>query len=192
MRGGRPSSRSLKSIPLRAGDAPASPLPVPSPGATARCRFAGFIAIGEHDHVRTVSGRSSVRSPDVGSAPMPVVRPPAWRRGRSRFLRRPSADRRVRRGAPRRRDKARASSSRDRPAPCAVAGKEGPVDRYRCAVNTERHERHHRGPDAARWMLRLFGDYALDKYNRRLFLPSYAALIISILLLRSLGVQGVR
>ena len=55
MRGTRPSSRSLKSMP-RGGRAMRTrrPSPLPAPCAIARRRLAGFVAIGEHDHVADV------------------------------------------------------------------------------------------------------------------------------------------
>ena len=103
----------------RAGDPNAPPFALPAPGAILRRRFAGFVAIGEHDHVANVA-RQIERAKARGRKRRPGrrFRSPAWRQGRSRSLRRPSARRRARRGALRRRDKARASSSPDRPAPC--------------------------------------------------------------------------
>ena len=119
MRGARPSSTSLKSMPC-GGRAMRTrrPSPLPAQGAVARRRLAGIVAIGEHDHV--ANARRQIERAQAGGRkrrPCRHVRSPAWRRGRSRCLRRPSARRPVRRGARRRRDRGRASSSADRPAP---------------------------------------------------------------------------
>ena len=103
----------------RAGDAHAPALPLPSPCAVTRRRLAGFVAIGEHDHVAHVVRQIESTQARMSKAPpMPGGRSPAWRRGRSRCPRRPSAHRPDRRGARRRRGMDRASSSAGRPAPC--------------------------------------------------------------------------
>ena len=75
----------------RTGDAHAAALSLPAPGAVARRRLAGFVAIGQDDHVAHGFGRSRVRSPEVESAAHAGCRWPAWRRGRSRCPHRSSA-----------------------------------------------------------------------------------------------------
>jgi hypothetical protein len=49
-----------------AGDPNAASLPFPAPGTVLRRRFAGFVAIGEHDHVANVA-----RQPVGGAYALP-------------------------------------------------------------------------------------------------------------------------
>ena len=116
----RATRRSLKSMPV-GGRAIRTRRPsrFQRQAQSSRRGFAGFVAIGEHDHVAHVApadrGRAARRSK---APPRPDVRSPALRKGMFRCLHRPSARRPAGRGAPRRRDTDRASSSPDRPAPC--------------------------------------------------------------------------
>ena len=117
----REASRSLKSMPLRrAGDAHAPALALPAPGAVLRRRFAGVVAIGEHDHVAQprAAGRGR-EGPRSRAPPMPAC-PVACMAARQVSMPSPtiSTSLGLGRAAPRRRDTARASSSPARPAPC--------------------------------------------------------------------------
>ena len=70
--------------------------------------------------------------------PRPDGRSPAWRRGRSRCPRRPSAHRRARQGARHRRGMGRASSSPDRPALCLLRHGQGKCGGSRAAFRPRR------------------------------------------------------
>ena len=139
----------------RAGDAHAPALRASS---ARRSRAPPPRRVRRHRRARS---RRARRPADRGCAgrrsrapPRPDGRSPAWRRGRSRCLRRPSARRPARRAAPRRRGTDRASSSADRPAPCRRRRGRGRCGGSRAACRrAARHQRHHRRPDAARGML---------------------------------------
>ena len=51
----RPSNMSLKSIPLRSGDAHAAALAPASKGAIPGRGFAGFVTVGQDDHLTDIT-----------------------------------------------------------------------------------------------------------------------------------------
>ena len=136
MRGARSISMIVEIHSLRrTGDAHAATFPLPSPCAVTRCRLAGFVAIGEHDHIahifrQTETPQSGRRS--AAHAGFPVA---CMAAKQVSMPSRPSAHRRVQRAAPHRHGKARASSSADQLALYRpLTGEQGAVDRQRRTV----------------------------------------------------------
>ena len=156
MRGARPTSMSLKSIPCggramrtrrpsrfqRQAQSRAAASPGSSPSASTITS-------------RTSSGRSRARSPEVESAAQ-AGWPVACMAARQVSMPSPTISTSPGSAEPHRAATAGAEHHLlriDRRLAAAIAGEEGAVDRQRRAVHAARHQRHHRRPDAARGML---------------------------------------